>query len=178
MIRRIQWKWIRRINQLNEYTVLDRELDTPYPMEVDTPHSAIDQNSLEVGSIRRIQGLDTAYWGFLGVRTTLDIFQNIHILYLEYGILSILESAAILEPFIYFVVFGDPIEIKMDDWEFKEETRLIRSEKERLEVRRNVESKKTIRSETTIRSEKIIEKERNRLEVKRPFEVRKEVYEK
>ncbi|GKE26215.1 hypothetical protein Tco_1441599, partial [Tanacetum coccineum] len=50
------------------------------------------------------------------------------------------------------------------------ETRLIRSEKERLEVRRNVESKKTIRSETTIRSEKIIEKERNRLEVKRPFE--------
>ncbi|GJZ56887.1 hypothetical protein Tco_0612381 [Tanacetum coccineum] len=59
-----------------------------------------------------------------------------------------------------------------------EETRLIRSKKERLEVRRNVESKKTIRSETTIRSEKIIEKERNRLEAKRPFEVRKEVYEK
>ncbi|GJS24420.1 hypothetical protein Tco_0453052 [Tanacetum coccineum] len=51
-----------------------------------------------------------------------------------------------------------------------EETRLIRSEKERLEVRRNVESKRTIRNETTIRSEKIIEKERNRLEVKRPFE--------
>ncbi|GJW53095.1 hypothetical protein Tco_0097180, partial [Tanacetum coccineum] len=53
-----------------------------------------------------------------------------------------------------------------------------RSEKERLEVRRNVESKRTIRSEMTIRSEKIIEKERNHLEVKRPFEVRKEVYEK
>ncbi|GJS25078.1 hypothetical protein Tco_0453710 [Tanacetum coccineum] len=44
---------------------------------------------LEVGSIRRIQVLDTAYWGFLGVKTTLDIFQNIHILYLEYGVLSI-----------------------------------------------------------------------------------------
>ncbi|GKB34115.1 hypothetical protein Tco_0879057 [Tanacetum coccineum] len=58
------------------------------------------------------------------------------------------------------------------------ETRLIRSDKERLEVRRNVESKKTIRSETTIRSEEIIEKQRNRLEVKRSFEVRKEVYEK
>ncbi|GKF03365.1 hypothetical protein Tco_0030288, partial [Tanacetum coccineum] len=43
---------------------------------------------LEVGSIRRIQGLDTAYWGFLGVRTTLDIFQNIHILYLLYGVLT------------------------------------------------------------------------------------------
>ncbi|GJR40096.1 hypothetical protein Tco_1215780 [Tanacetum coccineum] len=39
---------------------------------------------LEVGSIRRIQVLDTTYWGFLGVGTTLDIFQNIHILYLEY----------------------------------------------------------------------------------------------
>ncbi|GKA24235.1 zf-CCHC domain-containing protein [Tanacetum coccineum] len=60
----------------------------------------------------------------------------------------------------------------------EEETRLIRSEKERLEVRRNVESKKTIRSETTIRSEKIIEKERNRLEVKRPFEVYEEVIKK
>ncbi|GJT23816.1 hypothetical protein Tco_0893753 [Tanacetum coccineum] len=44
---------------------------------------------LEVGSIRRIQVLDTAYWGFLGVGTTLDIFQNIHILYLEYGVLSL-----------------------------------------------------------------------------------------
>ncbi|GJV38071.1 hypothetical protein Tco_1410548 [Tanacetum coccineum] len=27
--------------------------------------------------IRRIHGLDTAYWGFLGVRTTFDIFQNL-----------------------------------------------------------------------------------------------------
>ncbi|GKD03799.1 hypothetical protein Tco_1178773, partial [Tanacetum coccineum] len=30
------------------------------------------------------KGLDTAYWVFLGVGTTLDIFQNIHILYLQY----------------------------------------------------------------------------------------------
>ncbi|GKA48609.1 hypothetical protein Tco_0741567 [Tanacetum coccineum] len=59
-----------------------------------------------------------------------------------------------------------------------EKIRLIRSEKERLEVRRNVGSRKTVRSETTIRSEKTIKKEMNRLEVKRPFEVRKEVYEK
>ncbi|GKF38963.1 hypothetical protein Tco_0119024, partial [Tanacetum coccineum] len=43
---------------------------------------------LEVGSIRCIQGLDTAYWGFLGVGTTLDIFQNINILYLQYGVLT------------------------------------------------------------------------------------------
>ncbi|GJY30641.1 retrovirus-related pol polyprotein from transposon TNT 1-94 [Tanacetum coccineum] len=59
----------------------------PYPMEVDTPHSAIEQ-CLEVGSIRRIQGLDTAYWGFLRVGTTLDIFQNIiFIPYFQYGVL-------------------------------------------------------------------------------------------
>ncbi|GJR99115.1 hypothetical protein Tco_0315624 [Tanacetum coccineum] len=31
--------------------------------------------------------LDTMYQGFLGVGTTLDIFQNIRILYLEYGVL-------------------------------------------------------------------------------------------
>ncbi|GJR00936.1 hypothetical protein Tco_0523920 [Tanacetum coccineum] len=30
---------------LNEYAVLDRKLDTPYPMEVDTPYRFIDQNS-------------------------------------------------------------------------------------------------------------------------------------
>ncbi|GKA91681.1 hypothetical protein Tco_0813606 [Tanacetum coccineum] len=32
---------------------------------------------------------DTAYWGFLRVGTTLDIFQNIQILYLGYGVLSL-----------------------------------------------------------------------------------------
>ncbi|GKF13553.1 hypothetical protein Tco_0055015, partial [Tanacetum coccineum] len=30
---------------------------------------------------------DTAYWGFLGVRITFDIFQNIHILYFQYDVL-------------------------------------------------------------------------------------------
>ncbi|GJY11086.1 hypothetical protein Tco_0379271 [Tanacetum coccineum] len=56
-------------------------------MELHVVSYGID-NGLEVGSIRRIQGLDTAYWGFLGVGTTFDIFQNIHILYLQYGILT------------------------------------------------------------------------------------------
>ncbi|GJZ64641.1 retrovirus-related pol polyprotein from transposon TNT 1-94, partial [Tanacetum coccineum] len=47
---------------------------------------------LEVSWIRRIQELDTAYWGFLGVGTTLDIFLNIIlILCLEYGVLSPLD---------------------------------------------------------------------------------------
>ncbi|GKE57808.1 hypothetical protein Tco_1496993 [Tanacetum coccineum] len=30
----------------DEYDVLDRKLDTPYPMEVDTPYSTVDQNSV------------------------------------------------------------------------------------------------------------------------------------
>ncbi|GJT73852.1 hypothetical protein Tco_1033138 [Tanacetum coccineum] len=35
---------------LNEYIVLDRLLDTSYPMEVDTPYLAIDQNSFSTPS--------------------------------------------------------------------------------------------------------------------------------
>ncbi|GJW59953.1 retrotransposon protein, putative, ty3-gypsy subclass [Tanacetum coccineum] len=47
-----------------------------------------EERSLEVGWIRRIQVLDMAYYGFLGVGTTLDIFQNIILIpYLEYGVL-------------------------------------------------------------------------------------------
>ncbi|GKF92955.1 hypothetical protein Tco_0279674, partial [Tanacetum coccineum] len=43
---------------------------------------------LEVVWIRPIQELDTAYWGFLGVGTMLDIFQNITLNpYLEYRVL-------------------------------------------------------------------------------------------
>ncbi|GJV36228.1 hypothetical protein Tco_1408705 [Tanacetum coccineum] len=42
---------------------------------------------LEVGSIRCIQGVGYGVLEFLGVGTTFDIFQNIHILYLEYGVL-------------------------------------------------------------------------------------------
>ncbi|GJV79011.1 zf-CCHC domain-containing protein [Tanacetum coccineum] len=43
---------------------------------------------LEVGSIRRIQSLGYGVLEFLGVGTMFDIFQNLHILYLEYGVLS------------------------------------------------------------------------------------------
>ncbi|GJY08604.1 putative reverse transcriptase, RNA-dependent DNA polymerase, LTR copia-type gag-polypeptide [Tanacetum coccineum] len=41
---------------------------------------------------------DTAYWGFLGVRTTFDIFQNIHLLYLEYDVLNSLDT-------MYWILF-------------------------------------------------------------------------
>ncbi|GJS63568.1 reverse transcriptase domain-containing protein [Tanacetum coccineum] len=43
---------------------------------------------LEVGSIRRIQWVGYGVLEFLGVGTTFDIFQNIHILYLQYGVLT------------------------------------------------------------------------------------------
>ncbi|GJU52212.1 hypothetical protein Tco_1225926 [Tanacetum coccineum] len=57
--------------------------------------------SLEVGWIRRIQVLDMAYWGFLGVGTTLDIFQNIILIpYFEYGVLS-LFGYGVLSLFLY-----------------------------------------------------------------------------
>ncbi|GKF00441.1 hypothetical protein Tco_0023791, partial [Tanacetum coccineum] len=29
----------------DEYAILDRKLDTPYPMELDTPYLIVDQNS-------------------------------------------------------------------------------------------------------------------------------------
>ncbi|GKA21214.1 putative reverse transcriptase domain-containing protein [Tanacetum coccineum] len=62
--------------------------------------------SLEVGWIRRIHVLDTTYWGFLGVGTTLDIFQNIILIpYLEYGVLSLSGYGVLI--FIPFVVFGE-----------------------------------------------------------------------
>ncbi|GJX04912.1 reverse transcriptase domain-containing protein [Tanacetum coccineum] len=38
-------------------------------------------------SIRRIQGVGYGVLGFLGVETTFDSFQNIHIQYLQYGVL-------------------------------------------------------------------------------------------
>ncbi|GJX56523.1 retrotransposon protein, putative, ty1-copia subclass [Tanacetum coccineum] len=65
---------------------------SPPPKREDPAKDSIchqcDDTGLEVGSIRRIQGLDTAYWGFLGVGTTLDIFQNIiFIPYFQYGVL-------------------------------------------------------------------------------------------
>nr|GEX34033.1 zinc finger, CCHC-type [Tanacetum cinerariifolium] len=42
---------------------------------------------LEVGSIRRIQWIEYGELGFLGVGTTLDIFQNMILLYFQYDVL-------------------------------------------------------------------------------------------
>ncbi|GJV92104.1 hypothetical protein Tco_1539917 [Tanacetum coccineum] len=72
----------------DEYTILDRELDTPYPMEVDTPYSTVDQNSWD-------KSLDMAYpivgYGVLGIRgvgTRLRYFRYLNT-YLEYDVLSL-----------------------------------------------------------------------------------------
>ncbi|GKF87244.1 hypothetical protein Tco_0258121, partial [Tanacetum coccineum] len=43
---------------------------------------------LEVSLIRRIQWIGYDVLEFLGVGTTFDIFQNLHILYLQYGVLT------------------------------------------------------------------------------------------
>ncbi|GJQ93130.1 hypothetical protein Tco_0004269 [Tanacetum coccineum] len=62
-----------------------------YPVGGDRGKSAMItylEEGLEVGSIRRIQGIGYDVLEFLGVGTTFDIFQNIHILYLEYGVLN------------------------------------------------------------------------------------------
>ncbi|GJU71949.1 hypothetical protein Tco_1263354 [Tanacetum coccineum] len=57
-------------------------------------HPPQQNDCLEVGWIRRIQELDTAYWGFFRVGTMFDIFQNIILIpYLEYGVLSPLDTA-------------------------------------------------------------------------------------
>ncbi|GKA83812.1 retrovirus-related pol polyprotein from transposon TNT 1-94 [Tanacetum coccineum] len=68
-------------------------IDTSYPMEVDTPVKGGFQperlaRGLEVGSIQRIQGIGYGVLEFLGVGITLDIFQNIQILYLQYDVLT------------------------------------------------------------------------------------------
>ncbi|GJS96447.1 hypothetical protein Tco_0803415 [Tanacetum coccineum] len=57
-------------------------------MSGDETLEARSNDMIEVGLIRRIQGIGYDVLEFLGVGTTFDIFQNIHILYLEYGVLS------------------------------------------------------------------------------------------
>ncbi|GJS65148.1 hypothetical protein Tco_0679712 [Tanacetum coccineum] len=82
------------INELHELENLEKSKSmnlfqkARIKWDVEGDESSKFFHGLEVGSIRRIQGLDTAYWGFLGVRTTLDIFQNIiFIPYFQYGVL-------------------------------------------------------------------------------------------
>ncbi|GKE58572.1 hypothetical protein Tco_1497757, partial [Tanacetum coccineum] len=69
---------------------------------------------LEVRWIRRIQVLDTTYWGFLGVGTTLDIFQNIILIpYFEYSVLS-LSGYDVLSLFLCGLWHGYAVSSLMD----------------------------------------------------------------
>ncbi|GJW01927.1 hypothetical protein Tco_0413788 [Tanacetum coccineum] len=67
-------------------------------------------------------GLDTAYWGFLGVGTTFDIFQNIHILYLQYGVLSLSGYGVLLFNLLWSLVVAARIHrtflMDMEYWFF------------------------------------------------------------
>ncbi|GJS71666.1 hypothetical protein Tco_0704507 [Tanacetum coccineum] len=62
------------------------------------------KKGLEIGSIRRIQGIGYGVLEFLAVGTTFDIFQNIHILYIQYGVLVFRIRRIDL---LSFVVFGE-----------------------------------------------------------------------
>ncbi|GJZ88551.1 retrotransposon protein, putative, ty1-copia subclass, partial [Tanacetum coccineum] len=89
-----QWESID-LEEIQDEDTSPSEITSEIPIEVEgfePPQEEVIDVSLclEVGSIRRIQVLDTAYWGFLGVGTTLDIFQNIILIpYFEYGVLSL-----------------------------------------------------------------------------------------
>ncbi|GKA16938.1 hypothetical protein Tco_0696775, partial [Tanacetum coccineum] len=64
------------------------ELNIPEPNGYDVAVLLRDKVAgLESVLIRRIQGIGYGVLGFLRVGTTFDIFQNIHILYLQYGVL-------------------------------------------------------------------------------------------
>ncbi|GJX64457.1 hypothetical protein Tco_0298800 [Tanacetum coccineum] len=67
---------------------------------------------LEVGWIRRIHVLDTAYWVFLGVGTTFDIFQNIILIpYLQIRRIESYEYGVLI--FIPFVVFASDLTVPL-----------------------------------------------------------------
>ncbi|GJT22599.1 hypothetical protein Tco_0892536 [Tanacetum coccineum] len=95
---------------LNEYAVLDKKLDTPYPMKVDTPYSTIDQNSVRRSQcsfygVSRI--LDTtSFRDFLKRGPPLDIFQKfIFIHYFNAWVLVFLDSAYELCPLWSLTLF-------------------------------------------------------------------------
>ncbi|GJY92473.1 hypothetical protein Tco_0508255, partial [Tanacetum coccineum] len=61
---------------------------------------------LEVGSIRRIQGIGYGVLEFLAVGTMFDIFKNLHILYLGYGARIDFFWIWLID-LLSFVVFGE-----------------------------------------------------------------------
>ncbi|GJS15363.1 xylulose kinase-1 [Tanacetum coccineum] len=65
----------------NEYAVLDKKVR--YAVSNGSGYAV---SGLEFGRYGVLTEVNTAYRGFLGVGTTFDIFQNILLLYLEYGV--------------------------------------------------------------------------------------------
>ncbi|GJT94504.1 retrovirus-related pol polyprotein from transposon TNT 1-94 [Tanacetum coccineum] len=72
------WDWRTKENERYDFL----------PMTNEEEICESSEEGLEVGSIRRIQGIRYGVLEFLGVGTTFDIFQNIHILYFQYSVLT------------------------------------------------------------------------------------------
>ncbi|GKF53693.1 hypothetical protein Tco_0160603, partial [Tanacetum coccineum] len=64
---------------------------------------------LELGLIRRIQRIGYGVLEFLGVGTTFDIFQNIHILYLEYDVL-VFSGYGVLSLFLLWSLVSEDMD--------------------------------------------------------------------
>ncbi|GJT29576.1 retrovirus-related pol polyprotein from transposon TNT 1-94 [Tanacetum coccineum] len=83
----LNWLWHKRLAHLNFKTI--NKLDKPGSSCEKGMHMmcrcVVVWKSVRYGVSK---GLDTAYWGFLEVGTMFDIFQNIHILYLEYDVFT------------------------------------------------------------------------------------------
>ncbi|GJT86245.1 putative reverse transcriptase domain-containing protein [Tanacetum coccineum] len=73
---------VRWNSSMSEHVGCNKENDGTI---IDSSRVLLD--GLVVNGVRVWSRFDTAYWVFLGVGTTFDIFQNIHILYLQYGVL-------------------------------------------------------------------------------------------
>ncbi|GJV71041.1 retrovirus-related pol polyprotein from transposon TNT 1-94 [Tanacetum coccineum] len=71
----------------SDFIILGRLFLATIHAKIHVFNREISLRGLEVGSIRRIQGIGYGVLKFLRVRTMFDIFQNIHILYLE-GVLT------------------------------------------------------------------------------------------
>ncbi|GJS04177.1 putative reverse transcriptase domain-containing protein [Tanacetum coccineum] len=74
--------------RLDMSTAYHPQTDGQSERTIQTLEDMLRACGLEVGSILRIQGIGYGVLEFLGVGTIFDIFQNIHILYLQYGVLT------------------------------------------------------------------------------------------
>ncbi|GJU50752.1 pentatricopeptide repeat-containing protein, partial [Tanacetum coccineum] len=78
---------------------------------------------LESVSIRRIQCIGYGVLGFLRVGTTFDIFQNIHILYLQYGVLVFIGYGVLIKFPLWSLVYCEEGEVLVKGYDLEARTR-------------------------------------------------------